>query len=198
MGAELLRAQPVVGVEHLAEGALGQSLFNYTALAENSTSAIRIRVDSAAEYNYLGVTHTLSEVRVLDTLGGEELTGESIEVWQVGTALAPIEGLARPLRAGSEYMIYTEHLYLEEGKPLDEWVVVAQGSWKLQDGAYVLDLATDDPTAVATRGIADDEVAASAAGAPADDLERLVWDLAPAATSKDLSTSISGSWTEQP
>lgn len=193
-GADFVRDQPSSTDESIVEGASTQTILNHESLAEAAQSAVRVEVESAAEYDYLDVPHTLSRVRVLETIGGQDLTGKTLEIWQVGTASAPMESLARPLREGAEYVIYTEPFYLEPGEPTDQWVVVAQGSWKLTaEDSFSLDVATEDTAQLAARGI-DPSVLDDVSTDQAVELRTQVWDLQLAASPDQLESSVAQGW----
>ncbi|GAB3086407.1 hypothetical protein [Nocardioides zeae] len=193
-GADFIRNQPTSTDESIVEGASTQTILNHESLADAAQSAVRVEVESAAEYDYLDVPHTLSRARVLETIGGQDLTGKTLEIWQVGTASAPMESLARPLRDGAEYVIYTEPFHLEPGKSTDQWVIVAQGSWKLAAGnSFNLDVATEDPAQLAARGI-DPEVLDDVAPDQAEELRTQVWDLQLAASPEQLESSVAQAW----
>lgn len=130
---------------------------------------------------------------MLDTLAGQDLTGQTLEIVQVGTASAPMEGLARPLREGSEHVFYTAPFYLEPGAPTDRWVVVAQGSWRLTaTDTFDLDIATDDVAAFAAGAVArlDDLDDAQLAGA----FRTQVWDLELTTSADQLTASVAAAW----
>lgn len=179
--------------ESVVEGASIGTVLNHASLAEQADSAVRVHVESASEYLFLDVPHTLSRVRVLDTLAGRDFTGQTLEIVQVGTASAPMEGLARPLREGSEHAFYTAPIFLEPGAPTDRWVVVAQGIWRLTaTSAFDLDIATGDLAAFTEGAVArlDDLDDAQLAGA----FRTQVWDLELTASPEGLAASVADAW----
>lgn len=139
-GAELLRVQSAAAPEEIQEGGMVQEALNFEALSRMSTSVVLVQIDSAAEYEYLGMEHTLSRAKVTETIAGENHTGQTLDVWQVGTAESPMGMIARPFKTGQTYVAYISPLYFEKGKPLEQWVVSAQGSWIQVDAAFALDV----------------------------------------------------------
>lgn len=192
--AELVSEQPASPHEVIVDGGSIRTILNHASLADVATSAVRIEVESASEYRYLDVPHTLSRVHVLDTVGGQDLTGRTLEVWQVGTASGPTEGLARPLRAADEYVVYVERLYLEPGEPTEQWTIVAQGSWKRTAAdTYSLDVATDDPARLPDRAL-DPAVLDDVGHERAAALRTQVWDLRLAPSLDELAAAIKRAW----
>lgn len=142
--AELVRAQPAATEEDPQDGALVDFKLNFNSLAPASATAVLAKATVAKEFEYLDAEHTFTEIEVVDTLAGTPLDGDTIGVWQIGTAKHPVAGLARPLRTGESYVLFLDRLWFEQGKLTDNWVVVAQGSWIEEDGTYVLDVVTDE------------------------------------------------------